>query len=61
MLSDQLARERITHIDLSFLGKEFTEEQHMTSRFDPHPSAAVHHRIGASPAYDVQHQSGFSQ
>lgn len=45
-LPDQLARDRITHIDLSFLGKEFTEEQYMASRFDPHPSPAVHHRIG---------------
>lgn len=60
-LPDQLARDRITHIDLSFLGKEFTEEQYMASRFDPHPSAAVHHRIGESLADYVQHQPGFSQ
>lgn len=44
---DQLTRDRITHIDLSSLGNEFTREQYMASQFDPHPSPAVHHRIGA--------------
>lgn len=60
-LPDKLARDRITHIDLSFLGNEFTEEQYMASRFDPHPSPAVHHRIGESLADYVQHQPRFSQ
>ncbi|MGH7217779.1 MAG: SGNH/GDSL hydrolase family protein [Nitrospiraceae bacterium] len=60
-LPDKLARDRITHIDLSFLGNEFTEEQYRASRFDPHPSAAVHHRIGEALADYVQHQSRFAQ
>jgi hypothetical protein len=60
-MPEQLLRDAVTHIDLSFLGKEFTEEQYVASRFDPHPSAAVHHRIGGSLADYVQHQPGFSQ
>jgi len=32
--------------DLSFLLNEFTQAQYMASRFDPHPSPAVHRRIG---------------
>jgi|CXWL01.1.fsa_nt_gi hypothetical protein len=52
---DQLTRDNITHIDLSFLGNEFTEEQYMASRFDPHPSPAVHHRIGETLADYVRH------
>lgn len=51
----QLARDRITHIDLSFLGNEFTEEHYMASRFDPHPSPAVHHRIGEELAGHILH------
>jgi hypothetical protein len=59
-LPDQLTRDRITHIDLSFLGKEFTREQYIASRFDPHPSPAVHHRIGEALADYVRHsQSKF--
>ncbi len=54
-LPDQLARDRITHIDLSFLGNEFTEERYMASRFDPHPSPAVHHRIGEELAGHILH------
>ena len=60
-MPDQLSRDAITHIDLSFLQYEFTEEQYMASRFDPHPSAAVHHRIGEALADYVQHQPGFAQ
>jgi lysophospholipase L1-like esterase len=52
---DQLARDRTTYIDLSFLGSEFTEEQFMASRFDPHASAAVHHRIGQELTGHVLH------
>ncbi len=54
-LPEQLARDRITHVDLSFLWNEFTAEQYMASRFDPHPSAAVHHRIGEELANYVRH------
>lgn len=58
---DQLTRDRITHIDLSSVKSEFTEEQYRASRFDPHPSAAVHRRIGEALADYVQHQSGFAR
>ena len=52
---DQLARDRIRYVDLSFLVKEFTSEQYRASRFDPHPSAAVHRRIGEMLADHVRH------
>ncbi len=52
---NQLARDRITYIDLSFLEKEFTEEQYTASQFDPHPSPAVHHRIGQELTEQVLH------
>lgn len=51
---DQLARDRITHIDLSFLMNEFTKEEFMASRFDPHPSPAVHRRIGEELAKQLR-------
>jgi len=60
-LPDQLERDRIAYIDLSNLKNEFTKEQYVASRFDPHPSAAVHHRIGESLAEYVQHLPGFVQ
>lgn len=52
-LPDRLARDRIAHVDLSALGREFTVEQYMASRFDPHPSPAVHRRIGEALAAHV--------
>jgi hypothetical protein len=58
-VTDQLTRDRIAYIDLSSLKDKFTEEQYRASRFDPHPSAAVHHRIGEALADYVQHQPGF--
>lgn len=60
-MSDQLTRDRIAYIDLSSLKNEFTDEQYRASRFDPHPSAVVHHRIGEALADYVQHQPGFTQ
>lgn len=54
-LPDQLSSDAVRHIDLSFLGNEFSEEQYMASRFDPHPSPAVHHRIGETLADYVRH------
>lgn len=56
----QLRADRITFIDLSHLRNEFTNGQYRASRFDPHPSAAVHHRIGESLADYVLHQPGFA-
>lgn len=60
-VADQLTRDRIAYIDLSSLKDEFTEEEYRASRFDPHPSAAVHHRIGEALADYVQHQPRFTQ
>jgi len=58
-LPDQLARDHIAYVDLSNLKNEFTEERYVANRFDPHPSAAVHHRIGESLADYVEHLPGF--
>lgn len=57
---DQLARDRISYVDLSGLNGEFTEEQFMASPFDPHPSVAVHRRIGEFLAEYVRQQPGFA-
>jgi hypothetical protein len=59
-MSDRLMQDAVTYLDLSILLQEFTEEQFMASRFDSHPSAAVHHRIGESLAEYVLHQAGFA-
>ena len=59
-LFDRLTHDGITHINLSALGREFIREQDMGSRFDPHPSAAVHRRIGESLAEYVQYLPGFA-
>jgi hypothetical protein len=42
----QLYRDNVAFLDLSALRNEFTEHAFKASRFDRHPSAAVHHRIG---------------
>jgi len=38
--------DKIVFIDLSFLSNEFTRNQFMAGKFDGHPSAMVHRRIG---------------
>jgi hypothetical protein len=53
-LKEQMTADRIAYVDLSFLSNEFTDEQYMASRFDPHPSSAVHRRIGQTLAAYVQ-------
>jgi hypothetical protein len=60
-MKEQLLRDAMTYIDLSFLQNEFTEEQYRASQFDPHPSAAVHHRIGESLAEYVLHRPEFDR
>jgi hypothetical protein len=60
-MPDRLLRDAVTHLDMSFLRQEFTEEQYMASQFDSHPSAAVHRRIGQTLADYVQRQPGFSR
>ncbi|MDE3219842.1 MAG: SGNH/GDSL hydrolase family protein [Nitrospirota bacterium] len=59
-LPARLRQDAVKYIDLSPFGNEFTREQYMGSRFDPHPSAAVHHRIGEALADYVRHQPGFA-
>lgn len=58
--ASQLNRDGVNYLDLSHLSREFTREQFVASRFDPHPSAAVHHRIGESLSEYVLHQPGFA-
>ena len=47
---EQLKADGVPFIDLSPLSAEFTPEQFRASRFDRHPSAAVHRRIGEALA-----------
>lgn len=58
-LPDRLTQDGIRNLDLSYLGKEFTTEEYMASRFDRHPSPAVHRRIGEALALYVEHQPEF--
>lgn len=60
-LPDRLMQDGIRYLDLSYLGKEFTAEEYMASRFDRHPSPAVHRRIGEELALYVKHQPGFAR
>ncbi len=60
-LPDRLTQDGIRHLDLSYLGKEFTTEEYMASRFDRHPSPAVHRRIGEALALYVEQQPEFPQ
>lgn len=59
LLPDRLAREGISFLDLSHLGKEFTRVRYMASRFDRHASPAVHCRIAESLANYLQQQPGY--
>jgi len=52
----RLTQDGITYLDLSALGREFTREEFRASQFDPHPSAAVHHRIGEALTDYVRHK-----
>jgi hypothetical protein len=58
-LPERLTQDSITYLDLSALSKEFTREQYMASRFDPHASPAVHRRIGEALAKYLQRQLGY--
>jgi hypothetical protein len=60
-LSARLRQDVVKYLDLSPLGNEFTREQYMASRFDPHPSPAVHHRIGEALVDYVRVQPGFAR
>jgi hypothetical protein len=52
-LNAQLQRDGLAFVDLSNLRERFSAEQFRASRFDTHPSAAVHHSIGAALATDI--------
>jgi lysophospholipase L1-like esterase len=54
--SSRLNQDGVTCLDLSPLGREFTREEFVASKFDSHPSAAVHHRIGKALADWVQRE-----
>ncbi len=58
-LPDRLTKDGITYFDLSPLGTEFTREEYMASRFDPHASPAVHLRIGESLADYLRIPQGY--
>jgi hypothetical protein len=45
-LLEQFQKDKIRYIDLSSLSKEFSLNQFIASKFDGHPSAMVHKRIG---------------
>jgi hypothetical protein len=49
-VATQLRLDGITFVDFSFLRDEFTQDQFYASKFDPHPSAMVHKKIGESLA-----------
>ena len=60
-LPDRLKQDTVRFLDLTPLSIEFSTEEYMASRFDRHPSPAVHRRIGESLAAYVQHQPEFPQ
>lgn len=49
-VNSQLQRDGIAFVDLSGLRDEFSSEQFRASKFDPHPSAMAHRRLGESLA-----------
>jgi hypothetical protein len=51
--SSRLRAEGLEFVDLEPLSERFSAEQFRSSRFDTHPSAAVHHAIGEALAENV--------
>jgi hypothetical protein len=49
-VTSQLKKDEITFVDLTNLRDDFSAEQFRASRFDSHPSALAHRRIGESLA-----------
>ncbi len=58
-LPAQLTQDAVRYLDSSPLSAEFTIEEFVVSRFDPHASPVVHRRIGESLADYVRHQKGY--
>jgi hypothetical protein len=52
-LVEQARADRMEVVDLSSIRDEFTWEEYRASRFDGHPSAAVHRRIGEELAEEI--------
>ncbi|HKG14990.1 MAG TPA: SGNH/GDSL hydrolase family protein [Pyrinomonadaceae bacterium] len=52
-VAERLKEDGVSFVDLSSLSSEFTPEQFRASRFDRHPSAAVHRRIGEALARHI--------
>ncbi|MFN2531105.1 MAG: SGNH/GDSL hydrolase family protein [Pyrinomonadaceae bacterium] len=52
-LADHLTADGISFIDLSDIRNQFSRDQFQASRWDPHPSALVHRRIGESLAENL--------
>ena len=52
-LLNHLRRDQINFVDLSPIRTEFSQERFRANRFDGHPSAAVHHRIGEALADSI--------
>jgi hypothetical protein len=50
---ERLKGDGVSFVDLSSISTEFTPEQFRASRFDRHPSAAVHRKIGEALAEHV--------
>lgn len=52
-VAERLKDDGVAFVDLSSLSSEFTPEQFRASRFDRHPSALVHRRIGEALAEHI--------
>jgi lysophospholipase L1-like esterase len=50
ILPHRLSEDGIRYVDLTMIGKEFTQQEFLASRFDIHASPAVHRRIGEALA-----------
>lgn len=52
-VAERMKDDGVAFVDLSSLSSEFTPEQFRASRFDRHPSALVHRRIGEALAGQI--------
>jgi lysophospholipase L1-like esterase len=52
-IAGELDKDAVAFVDLTGLQQEFSPEQYRATRFDPHPSAAVHRRIGEKLAAHI--------
>jgi hypothetical protein len=52
-LASQLRLDDISFVDLSTIRDQFTQDQFQASKFDTHPSAMVHRKIGEALAASI--------